>query len=62
LGVAEICKAARVPKGSFYYHFESKEALALAVIDEHCAARRGDWIPRSARSPMVTPTAPPGRS
>ena len=33
LGVAEICKAADVPKGSFYYFFESKEALALAVID-----------------------------
>jgi TetR/AcrR family transcriptional repressor of nem operon len=44
LGVAEICKAARVPKGSFYYHFESKEALALAVIDEHWAARCSDWI------------------
>ena len=37
LGVAEICKAADVPKGSFYYFFESKEALALAVIDEHWA-------------------------
>jgi TetR/AcrR family transcriptional repressor of nem operon len=44
LGVAEICKAARMPKGSFYYHFESKEALALAVIDEHWAARCSDWI------------------
>ncbi|WP_329232656.1 TetR/AcrR family transcriptional regulator [Streptomyces canus] len=37
LGVAEICKAAGVPKGSFYYFFESKEALALAVVDEHWA-------------------------
>jgi TetR/AcrR family transcriptional regulator, transcriptional repressor for nem operon len=43
LGVAEICKAAGVPKGSFYYFFESKEALALAVIDEHWAAQRLDW-------------------
>jgi TetR/AcrR family transcriptional repressor of nem operon len=43
LGVAEICKAAGVPKGSFYYFFESKEALALAVIDEHWAIQRGDW-------------------
>jgi len=43
LGVAEICKAAGVPKGSFYYFFESKEALALAVIDEHWAAERRDW-------------------
>jgi TetR/AcrR family transcriptional repressor of nem operon len=43
LGVAEICKAAGVPKGSFYYFFESKEALALAVIDEHWACQRLDW-------------------
>lgn len=38
LGVAEICKSAGVPKGSFYYFFESKEALALTVLDEHWAA------------------------
>ncbi|MFE0632534.1 TetR/AcrR family transcriptional regulator [Streptomyces sp. NPDC058864] len=43
LGVAEICKAAGVPKGSFYYFFESKEALALTVIDEHWAAQRREW-------------------
>jgi len=43
LGVAEICKAAGVPKGSFYYFFESKEALALAVVDEHWVAQRREW-------------------
>jgi TetR/AcrR family transcriptional repressor of nem operon len=43
LGVAEICKAAEVPKGSFYYFFESKEALALAVIDEHWAEQERTW-------------------
>ena len=44
LGVAEICKTAGVPKGSFYYFFESKEALALAVLDEHWETQRGDWV------------------
>jgi TetR/AcrR family transcriptional repressor of nem operon len=43
LGVAEICKAAGVPKGSFYYFFESKEALALTVVDEYWAAQQRDW-------------------
>ncbi|MFJ8934982.1 TetR/AcrR family transcriptional regulator [Streptomyces sp. NPDC102365] len=43
LGVAEICKAAGVPKGSFYYFFASKEALALAVIDEHWTGQRSAW-------------------
>lgn len=43
LGVAEICKAAGVPKGSFYYFFESKESLALAVIDEHWTGQKRAW-------------------
>ncbi|MFI7039147.1 TetR/AcrR family transcriptional regulator [Microbispora rosea] len=43
LGVAEICKSAGVPKGSFYYFFDTKEALALAVIDEHWADQERTW-------------------
>lgn len=43
LGVAEICKTAGVPKGSFYYFFESKEALALTVVDEQWAGQRRAW-------------------
>ncbi|MEU1501067.1 TetR/AcrR family transcriptional regulator [Streptomyces sp. NPDC005732] len=43
LGVAEICKAAGVPRGSFYYFFDSKESLALAVIDQHWATEQSEW-------------------
>jgi TetR/AcrR family transcriptional repressor of nem operon len=43
IGVAQICAAAGVQKGSFYYYFESKQALALAVIDEHWVAQRREW-------------------
>ena len=43
LGVAAICQAAGVPKGSFYYFFESKEVLALAVIDQRWAAQERTW-------------------
>ncbi|MFJ8151576.1 TetR/AcrR family transcriptional regulator [Streptomyces sp. NPDC094468] len=43
LGVAEICAAAGVPKGSFSYFFASKEALALAVVDEHWEAQKRAW-------------------
>ena len=43
VGVAEIAAAADVPKGSFYYFFESKQALALAVIDEHWAQQEAGW-------------------
>ncbi|MCM2417054.1 MULTISPECIES: TetR/AcrR family transcriptional regulator [unclassified Streptomyces] len=54
LGVAEICKAAGVPKGSFYYFFASKEALALAVLDEHWAGQQATWtrILNSAAEPL----------
>src|SRR6476469_11121228 len=34
-GVQDITDAAGVPKGSFYNYFESKEALALEVIDRY---------------------------
>ena len=43
LGVAEICAAAGVPKGSFYYFFDSKQALAEAVIEEHWVTQRAQW-------------------
>ncbi|MFJ5833045.1 TetR/AcrR family transcriptional regulator [Streptomyces sp. NPDC093089] len=55
LGVAEICAAAGVPKGSFYYFFASKEQLALAVVDEHWAGRRAVWD--RALAPDVPPLA-----
>jgi AcrR family transcriptional regulator len=31
--MADICAAARLTKGALYFHFASKDALALAVID-----------------------------
>ncbi|AWS44056.1 TetR/AcrR family transcriptional regulator [Streptosporangium sp. 'caverna'] len=43
LGVAEICTTAGVPKGSFYHFFESKQALALTVINEHWIEQRRQW-------------------
>jgi TetR/AcrR family transcriptional repressor of nem operon len=43
IGVAEICAAARVPKGSFYYFFPSKQALALEVVNEHWEWQLGVW-------------------
>jgi len=43
IGVAEICAVAGVQKGSFYYYFESKQALALAVIEQHWVAQRDAW-------------------
>jgi AcrR family transcriptional regulator len=33
-GLADVMQRAEISKGAFYYHFESKEALASAIIDE----------------------------
>jgi TetR/AcrR family transcriptional repressor of nem operon len=33
--VEDITKAARVPKGSFYNHFKSKQSLAAAIVIEY---------------------------
>jgi TetR/AcrR family transcriptional repressor of nem operon len=38
LGVAELLAETKLPKGSFYHHFESKEDFGLAVIDRYMAA------------------------
>lgn len=34
-GIQDIVNAAKVPKGSFYNHFESKEAFGKEVIDSY---------------------------
>jgi TetR/AcrR family transcriptional repressor of nem operon len=34
-GVQDITDAAGVPKGSFYNHFDSKEALGAAVVEQY---------------------------
>lgn len=35
--IDEVCERATVTKGGFYYHFASKDQLALAVVDHYFA-------------------------
>ena len=52
-GVQNIVDQAGVPKGSFYNHFKSKEALGLEVLDTYWSAGS------AARSELqATGTAP----
>lgn len=54
IGVAEICAVAGVQKGSFYYYFESKQALALAVIEDHWIKQRTEWAKiLNAKEPLL---------
>jgi TetR/AcrR family transcriptional repressor of nem operon len=39
-GVKDITERAGVPKGSFYNHFESKEALATVALERYGESRR----------------------
>lgn len=43
-GVATIAAAAHAPKGSFYNHFRSKEALAVEVLARYGQGRRLDLL------------------
>ncbi len=46
-GVQDITGAAKVPKGSFYNHFESKDALGVEVVKRYAAKgeeRRGPLV------------------
>jgi len=43
LGIAEVLEAAKIPKGSFYHHFESKEAFGVALI-EHYAGEHNAFM------------------
>ncbi|GBQ89662.1 transcriptional regulator [Acetobacter nitrogenifigens DSM 23921 = NBRC 105050] len=46
-GLDAILKDASVPKGSFYYYFDSKEALGLALIDSYADyfnAKLDKWL------------------
>lgn len=56
-GIAEILAVAKVPKGSFYHYFKSKDELGLAIIEhygqqlragmsDHLAAAKGSALTR----------------
>jgi TetR/AcrR family transcriptional repressor of nem operon len=52
-GVQDITDAAKVPKGSFYNHFESKDALGVEVVARWAA------MASARRQPLVDGSGPP---
>jgi TetR/AcrR family transcriptional regulator, transcriptional repressor for nem operon len=55
-GIQQITDRAGVPKGSFYNHFDSKEAFAAAVVDRYAEHNRRSWA-RMMRSAPPPPLA-----
>jgi AcrR family transcriptional regulator len=50
-----ILAAARVTKGALYHHFDSKEALGYAVVDEVLASisrEKWVWPLQNAKNPI----------
>jgi TetR/AcrR family transcriptional repressor of nem operon len=52
-GVKLITDSAGVPKGSFYNHFESKEALALVVMDRYGRTRHIEELTNEDVAPLA---------
>jgi TetR/AcrR family transcriptional regulator, transcriptional repressor for nem operon len=53
VSVEDICDRAKVKKGSFYYFFPSKSALAVSAYEEHWQKSRPDY------DGMFSPLVPP---
>jgi len=54
-GIEAIVQAAGVPKGSFYYYFESKEDFGLKVLDRFASCydeRQGQFLGDSSVPPL----------
>jgi TetR/AcrR family transcriptional repressor of nem operon len=53
-GVQDITSSAGVPKGSFYNHFESKEALGAEIVERYAAvaAARREILADKSKPPL----------
>ena len=55
VGIEEILASAKMPKGSFYHYFDSKEDFGLELIDayaEYFARKLDYWFDNTGRSPL----------
>jgi TetR/AcrR family transcriptional regulator, transcriptional repressor for nem operon len=42
-GLAEVLEEAKVPKGSFYFHFKNKEDFGLQLVDTYAETLKAGW-------------------
>ena len=55
IGLAELLQAAGVPKGSFYNHFDSKEAFGVELVQRYYAQQErllASLLTQTDRSPL----------
>jgi AcrR family transcriptional regulator len=51
--VFDICQEARVTKGAFYYHFESKQALFLELLNSWLSQLDVQFLAKRSEAPSV---------
>lgn len=57
-GVSELAAQAGVPKGSFYNHFDSKEAFAIEIIRRYAQGMDDTWDAAMATLPPTAQASP----
>ena len=58
VGVADVCRVADARKGSFYHFFDSKQALALEMLDRAWQRTRSElFVPTFGNEELGAPAA-----
>ena len=53
VSIDNICRAAGVSKGAVFHHFDSKQGVGVAALDQYCATLRDHLAARATGEPVA---------